>query len=84
MCIIREMRENARNLKREMCEMRNARETREREMRERRDICEMRNAKRAIYAKTRSARKCENAKIAALQQVQYKVLLYGLYMPVET
>jgi len=30
---------------------------------------------------------CENAKIAkvaALQQVQYKVLRYGLYAPIET
>jgi hypothetical protein len=24
------------------------------------------------------------AKVAALQQVQYKVLLYGLYAPIET
>jgi hypothetical protein len=34
--------------------------------------------------------KCENrenakiAKVVALQQVQYKVLLYGLYAPIET
>jgi len=51
MCAIWEMRENARNLKREI-----------REMRE--------NAK--------------IAKVAALQQVQYKVLQYGLYAPIET
>jgi len=42
MCLIREMRENARNLKREM--------------REGRDICEMRNVKCAINAKMRNAR----------------------------
>jgi hypothetical protein len=63
-------------------ETRNARYMREREMR---DICE--NAKCAIYVKMRNVRKCENAKIAnvaVLQQVQYKVLQYGLYTPIET
>jgi hypothetical protein len=37
--------------------------------------------------KTPKRQNRENAKIAkvvALQQVQYKVLLYGLYVPVET
>jgi hypothetical protein len=68
MCIIREMHENARNLKREMHKRRE----------------NTRCAKYAKCAKTRDARKRENTKIAALQQVQYKVLLYGLYAPIET
>jgi hypothetical protein len=29
-------------------------------------------------------RKCKIMKVAALQQVQYKVLWYGLYAPIET
>jgi len=67
MCIIREMHENVRNLKREMHEMQNTRDALKREMRE---IREHENAK--------------IVKVAALQQVQYKVLLYGLYAPIET
>jgi len=38
-------------------------------------------------AKTQKRKNRENAKIAkvaTLQQVQYKVLLYGLYAPIET
>jgi len=50
--------------------------------------CDVRDvSENAKCAKTRKARKRENAKIAkvvALLQVQYKVLLYGLYAPVET
>jgi hypothetical protein len=51
-------------------------------MRERRE-----NAKHTIYAKCEMRDVCEmleNAKIAALQQVQYKLLLYGLYVSIET
>jgi len=82
----------------DICEMRNARkhEMRENAKCEKcdvRDMCES-----AKCAKMRKARNVEtpkrenreNTKIAkivkvvVLQQVQYKVLLYGLYAPVET
>jgi len=46
---------------------------------------ETRNMQKTQKHKMRNI--CENAKIAkvaALQQVQYKVLQYGLYMPIET
>jgi hypothetical protein len=74
MCIIREMRENARNLK---CEMRERRKNTK---------C-AKYAKRVVYAKCTEMPKrkiAKIAKVAALQQVQYKVLLYGLYVPIET
>jgi hypothetical protein len=63
---------------------------------ETRDICEMRNArymrdaqkcetcKNARCAETQKRKNTKIAKVAALQQVQYKVLLYGLYAPIET
>jgi hypothetical protein len=76
------IRENARCAK-----MRNARK---REMRGNAKCAETRNARKCRNAKTPKPRKRENrentkiAKVAALQQVQYKVLLYGLYAPVET
>jgi len=79
-CARYEMRERCENAKcaRDV-RMRNARETQEREMRERR-----KNAKCARYAKHEVRENAKIAKVAALQQVQYKVLLYGLYVPVET
>jgi len=92
-----EKRENAKYAK--CAKMRNPRDTRVRELRTvwERETClirEMReNARNARECEMRENVKCvempkrENAKIAkvvALQQVQYKVLLYGLYAPVET
>jgi hypothetical protein len=64
------MRENA---KREKCDVR--------------DMCESAKCAKMRKARNVETPKRENAKIAkvvVLQQVQYKVLLYGLYAPVET
>jgi len=44
--------------------------------------CEMH--KNAKCAKTRNTWNAKIVKVAALQQVQHKVLLYGLYAPIET
>jgi hypothetical protein len=52
-----------------------------------REMHEMQNTRDALKREMREIREHENAKIvkvAALQQVQYKVLLYGLYAPIET
>jgi len=48
-------------------------------------ICEMHE--NARYLKHEMRKICKNTKIAkitVLQQVQYKVLRYGLYVPIET
>jgi hypothetical protein len=79
MCIIREMRKNARNLKHEMrerCENTRCAKYVKYEM------CE--NARCAEAPKRENAKTAKIAKVATLQQVQYKVLLYGLYAPIET
>jgi len=52
-----------------------------------RDAQKCKTRENAKHAKTRKCEMHENAKITkvtALQQVQYKVLQYGLYVPIET